>query len=89
MVWGTWPLWGKIAFYVYLIGALFIYTMLSKLKMMGINLIKQRDRILISIFYPFAIMLSLVAIPFLLLALMITPVKTKVFNIRINKIQKP
>lgn len=52
------------------------------------NLIKERDKILVSIFYPLAIITSLIAVPILLLVLLFAPRRSKLIKININKLEK-
>lgn len=88
MVFETWPLWAKITVYTYLIGGLLIYTLLSKIKVMGMDIIKDRDKLLISVFYPFAVLASLILIPILLLMLLFAPKKNKLIKVNISRMEK-
>ncbi len=77
----TQSLWVKSSIYIYLLCSLYVYTRLSQLKYQGINLIKTRDSILISAFFPVFIILLLVLGSFLFLALSSNPLKTKIYRV--------
>ena len=90
MVLESQPLWIKVLVYTYILGGLFIYTKLAQLKYKGVNLVKTRDSILLSAFFPVALILLLTLGSVIFLALFSAPLKSKLTNIlRRNKISLP
>ncbi len=86
----TQPTWVKVSLYIYLLCSLFIYTKLSQLKYKGVNLVKQRDSIIISALFPFFAGLLLIFGSAIFLLLFSAPLKTKLANIlKRNKISMP
>lgn len=86
----TQPTWVKISSYIYLLCSLFIYTKLSQLKYKNVNLIKQRDSIIISVLFPVFAGLLLIFGSAIFLFLFSAPIKTKLSNIiKRNRISMP
>ncbi|MEK6904673.1 MAG: hypothetical protein AABW87_03710 [Nanoarchaeota archaeon] len=64
------PLWQEILIYAYILISVTTFALLSKLKILGINLIPVKYRALISIFSPAILALLLALSPILILALL-------------------
>ena len=57
MVWEQLALWERAVIYLAILAALFVFVMLSKIKVFGRNLLSLRYRILIALLFPFLLAL--------------------------------
>jgi hypothetical protein len=86
----TQPTWVKVSSYIYLLCSLFVYTKLSQLKFKEINLVKQRDSIIIAAFFPVFAGLLLIFGSAIFLFLFSAPIISKLSNIiKRNRISMP
>ncbi|MDO8628148.1 MAG: hypothetical protein Q7R56_00130 [Nanoarchaeota archaeon] len=65
------PLWLTLLLYGYIFCVIIVFALLSKLKMFGVNLLRLKWRLLLSLFSPLILAVLLALSPLLIIAVLI------------------